>query len=405
MKPPTNDASPLARHWTLDPEIVFLNHGSFGACPRAVLDYQAELRARLERGPVRFMVGEAPALLDRTREQLARFLGADAQDLVFVPNATTGVNAVLRSLAFGPGDELLTTDHCYNACRNALDFVAARAGARVVVADLPFPVREPGEIVAAVVGAVTDKTRLALLDHVTSSTGLVLPIESMVAELEARGIDTLVDGAHAPGMVDLDLGKVGATYYAGNCHKWLCAPKGAAFLHVRRDRQSTVRPTTISHGANAEKAGRSRFHLEFDWTGTDDPTAMLGVGKALSVMGEMTADGWSGVRTHNHDLACSGRELLAEALGLDERPAPTSMLGSLAALPLPGPIPAAASSDTHVDPLQSRLFDKYRIEVPIFPWKPLGRRLIRISAQLYNSRRQYERLAAALQTELDQPSD
>ncbi|HUK62114.1 MAG TPA: aminotransferase class V-fold PLP-dependent enzyme, partial [Dongiaceae bacterium] len=271
------DERSLAALWPLDPGVVFLNHGSFGACPSAVLEHQSALRAELEAEPVRFLSRELDGRLDVARAALAKFLGADADELAFVTNATSGVNAVLRSRAWSAGDELLATDHTYRACRNALDYVAATSGACVVVAPLPFPLESPDEVVNAVMAKVTPRTRLALLDHVTSPTGLVLPLERMVTELSARGVETLVDGAHAPGMVPLDLTALGATYYSGNCHKWLCAPKGSAFLWIRRDRQTDVRPLTISHGATNVQPGRTRFRMEFDWTGTSDPTAWLTV--------------------------------------------------------------------------------------------------------------------------------
>ena len=195
----------MRHHWLLDPEIRFLNHGSFGACPRAVLERQSELRARLEAEPVRFFVHELEDLLDEARSRVAEFVGARPEDLGFVRNATSGVNAVLRSLSLRPGDELLLTDHGYNACRNVAEFVAERAGARVVVASIPFPLASEDEVVDAVLAATTERTRVALLDHVTSPTGLVLPIATLVRALDERGVDTLVDGAHAPGMLALDL--------------------------------------------------------------------------------------------------------------------------------------------------------------------------------------------------------
>ena len=389
--------------WLLDPEVVFLNHGSFGACPRAVLDFQQEVRLRLERQPVRFFVRELEALWDQARSALAAFLGGDAEDLVFVPNATTGVNAVLRALAFQPGDELLTTDHAYNACRNALNFAAERSGGRVTIARVPFPLRDAGQIVEAVLARVTPKTRLALLDHVTSPTGLIFPMERLVHELAARGVDTLVDGAHAPGMLPLDLNRLGAAYYTGNCHKWLCAPKGAGFLHVRRDRRQAIRPLVISHGANSPRTDRSRFLIEFDWTGTADPSPFLCVPEALRFIGGLLAGGWPAIMGRNRRLAQAGRQLLCRTLNVPA-PCPDEMMGSLASLPFPdSPDPEPSKSPLYLDPLQDWLLEKHRIEVPIIPWPAHPQRVLRISAQLYNSLGQYEQLAGALTEALGRP--
>lgn len=395
--------SELKRHWTLDSDLIFLNHGSFGACPRAVLEAQRELQDELERNPVNFFLRRGQGLFDASREELARFVGANPDDLAFVPNTTTGVNAVLRSLVLQPGDELLVTDHAYNACANALRFVAERAGAKVVVAHVPFPVAGPGSVLDAVLECVTARTRLALLDHVTSGTGLVMPLETLIRELRDRDVEVLVDGAHAPGMLPLRLSELGAAYYTGNCHKWLCSPKGAGFLVVRRDLRDTVRPAVISHGANAPPSARSRFHLEFDWTGTQDPTAAMVVGHAIRIMAGWVEGGWQEIMDRNHRLVVTGRELLAKRLHCAP-PCPDDMLGSLASLPLPDAVPddlldeEELSVGCALDPpaLQERLFNDYRIEVPVVPWPHAPKRLLRVSAQLYNDRRDFERLADAL---------
>jgi len=382
--------SALAANWTLDPDVVFLNHGSFGACPRLVQEAQTKLRARLEAQPIRFFLRDLEQLLEEALAGLGAFLGADPADLAFVPNATTGVNAVLRSLRFEPGDEVLVTDHAYGACRNALDWVVERSGARVVVARVPFPITSDEEVDAAVLSAITARTRLALLDHVTSPTGLVFPIARLVAALAGRGIDTVVDGAHAPGMVPLDLRAIGAAYYTGNCHKWLCAPKGAAFLHVRRDRQEGIVPTTISHGLTAPRTDRSRFQLLFGWTGTGDPTAALCVPESIRAVAAMVPGGWPEVMERNHALALAGRDRLCAALGI-AAPAPDVMLGSLATVPLAEGPDAA---------LQDALLMQDAIEVPVFAWPAAPRRCIRVSAQLYNTIAQMERLAQVLPSRL-----
>jgi isopenicillin-N epimerase len=388
------------RTWMLDPKVVFLNHGSFGSCPIPVLEFQKEILARMERQPVQFLARELEPLIDQARGALAQFLGANPDNLVFVSNATGGVNTVLRSLQFKPGDELLVTDHEYNACRNALDFVAERAGAKVVVATVPFPVASANAIIDAILSCVTPRTRLALLDHVTSQTGMVLPIARVISELNQRGIETLIDGAHAPGMVPLNLQTLGATYYTGNCHKWLCAPVASGFLHVQPDRQKFIRPLSISHGARTPRTDRSGFLIEFAWTGTHDPSAVLSVPEALRVMGTLLPGGWPEVMSRNRELALAGRKILCDALNITA-PCPDECIGSLVAVPLPdavgGPKPV---SPLYLDPLQDTLRNEYAIEIPVIPWPAPPKRLIRISAQLYNSIPQYQLLACALQAKL-----
>jgi isopenicillin-N epimerase len=390
----------FADRWLLDPEVVFLNHGSFGATPKAVFDEQSRIRLRIEREPLIFFDHDYLMELDQARTVLAGFLGARTDDLAFVVNATTGVNTVLRSLQLKRGEQLLVTDHEYNACRNAIDAVAAESGTEVVVASIPFPLSSEGEVVEAVLERFTPRTRLLLIDHATSQTGMVLPIDRLVNEAQARGVDVLVDGAHAPGMVPLDLDTLGAAYYTGNLHKWICAPKGAAFLHVREDRRERVRPLVISHGANADSIKRSRFHLEHDWTGTRDPSAWLSVPVALREMESMVEGGWDEVRRRNRALALEGRDILCAALEIGA-PCPDTMIGSLASLPLPDGDSGSVNELFPFDRLQDRLLKDYRIEVPVIAWPAPPRRLVRISAQLYNSRPQYVALAEALLDVLD----
>jgi isopenicillin-N epimerase len=383
-------------HWSLDPDIRFLNHGSFGACPRPVLAAQARYRERLERNPVGFLVRELPELQDAARTALARFVGAPETDLAFVPNATAGVNTVLRSFPLRAGDELLTTDHEYNACRNALDAAAAHCGARVVVAPVPFPVADAETIIAAILARATPHTRLALIDHVTSPTALVMPVAQLVRELEARGVATLIDGAHPPGMLALDLQQLGASFYTGNCHKWICSPKGAGFLHVRPDRQREIRPLAISHGANSPRTDRSRFQLEFEWTGTHDPTAWLCVPVAIDFLGSLLPGGWDELRSRNHELACAARRALCETLAL-EPPAPEALLGSMASVRLPEGARAIAAGDPPgEDPLEAELFAHHRIVVPVMRWPSPPLRLLRVSAQLYNHIDEYRELGSAV---------
>jgi isopenicillin-N epimerase len=391
------ESAALRAHWALDPAITFLNHGSFGACPKAILVEQARLRAEIERDPVGFFVRRLAGLQDAARERLARFVGAPPEDLVLVANATGGVNTVLRSLSFRPGDELLTTSHEYNACRNAIDFVAGRAGARLVVAALPFPLDSPERALEVILDRVTRRTRLALIDHVTSPTACLLPVERLVPELESRGVATLIDGAHPPGMLRLDLARLGASYYTGNCHKWLCAPKGAGFLYVRPDRQPEIHPLAISHGANSPREDRSRFQLEFEWTGTYDPTAALCVPAAIEQIGRLLPGGWETVRERNHRLACEGRRILGAALGIPPA-CPEEMLGSMAALPLERAAGGAETYPPGEDPLEIELAERHRIIVPVIGWVDPPLRVVRISAQLYNATADYEQLAAALRS-------
>jgi isopenicillin-N epimerase len=394
----------VSSNWFLDRTVTFLNHGSYGACPIPVLEYQQQLRQRLERQPAKFFNQDYEPLLDQARQELAEFVGADPADLVFIPNATTGVNTVLRSLCSSDtgspflqaGDEVLVTNQEYNACCNALDFIAIHFGIGVKVAVSPYPLslnRQTAEdqMIESILSQVTSRTRLALLDYVTSQTALIFPIARLVDALRDRGIATLIDAAHAPGMVPLNLKTLGATYVTGNCHKWLCSPKGAAFLYVQNAAQSRIRPLTISHGANSTRCDRTRWQLEFDWTGTHDPTAFLAVPSAIRFMGSLLPGGWPELMAHNHATAIAARQLLCDQLEIAP-PYPTTMLGSMATIPLPN------GSDTQ---LHDALLQQFQIEVPIIPWPAATMRLLRISAQIYNTIEHYQALSKALLTLLE----
>ncbi|MBL8916424.1 MAG: aminotransferase class V-fold PLP-dependent enzyme [Archangium sp.] len=372
--------------WALDDSIHFLNHGSFGATPKVVLAKQAELRARLESEPVRFMARELEPLLDATRARVAEFLGADPADLVFVTNATTGVNAIVRSLAFDVGDELVTTSHGYNACTNVLRFAAEQTGARVVIAPVPFPVSSSKEIADATRSVVTERTKLVLLDQISSPTAVVFPVDELVAEFEGRGIQVLVDAAHAPGHVPLNLGRTNASFTTGNLHKWVCAPKGVAFLHVRRELQDRIRPTVISHGANSKRTDRSRFQLEFDWMGTSDPTAILSVPTALDFMGSLLPGGWPALMKANHDGVVAARARLLDVLQTPA-PCPTELLGAMASVIVPWPEAG----------LEKKLFETFHIEVPVIPRGP-QQTLVRVSMQRHVREQDVEALAAAFRS-------
>jgi isopenicillin-N epimerase len=376
-----------AVHFAIDPALVFLNHGSFGACPRRILARQSEIRMELEADPLGFF-DRLPERIDAARLEAAALVGADPAGFVFVRNATMGVNAVLQSFSLRAGDAVLTTDHAYAACKNALSYWAGRAGAELVVARVPFPLTHEDKIVRAIEAAVTPRVRLAMIDHVTSPTGLVFPIERIVRALEDRGVAVLVDGAHAPGMVPLAIDAMAPSFYTGNFHKWICAPKGAAMLWVREDRRAGMHPTSISHGFTARTC-RGALHDEFDWTGTDDPSPWLLVGESARTMAEI-AGSMEALRTSNRALALEARRILTTTLGI-AAPAPESMIGTLVAVPLAPRSDEGSGRDPLYDALTAQHF-----RVPVMPWPGPRDRILRVSAQRYNHASEYEALADAV---------
>jgi isopenicillin-N epimerase len=392
LSPPKT--SRFRRYWSLAPNTVFLNHGSFGACPVPILKLQSKLRQQMEAEPVQFLWRRYEERLEPARLALARFVGARSRDLAFVTNATTGVNAVVRSLKLRRGDEILTTDLDYNACRNVLMEAVRRAGAKLVIAPVPFPLNSADEIIEALLRAVTPQTRLAMIDHVTSNSALVFPVKEIIRELEARGVDTLVDGAHAPGMLPLDIRELNPAYYTANLHKWVCAPKGAAFLWAREDKQAELQPAVISHGNNRPRADFTPFQDRFDWAGTLDPTPWFCVGETIRWMGKLLPGGWRELRQRNHNLAVKARRILCRRLEV-EPPCPEEMLGSMATMALPEKFQRVPPSGK-IDADQSRLYDEFGIEAPFFRIGSPAQRWFRISAQIYNTPAEYEYLAEAL---------
>ena len=390
--------SAFANHWSFDSSRVFLNHGSFGACPDFVIDEQRKWQDLMEREPVKFFEELMPDLLLQSRKALGGFLSCSPEDLAFVSNATSGVNTVLRSLQFERGDEILVPNHAYQACRNSIDFVARRWGAKVVEVNIPFPIDGSETVTQLMKAACSDQTKLVMIDTVTSPTGLRMPFEELTEFFEGKGVEVLLDAAHGIGMIPLNLEKLGASYVTSNCHKWLCAPKGTAFLYVRKDKQKKIQPLTISHGHTFPLGETTRFRHEFDWTGTQDISGWCALPAVIEGMADLVDGGWEGIMQHNHELAIQGRDILCDRLGI-EQPCPNEMIACISTIRLPGEI-LSKEKMHEPDPLHHILSEKYNIQVPVWTWPSPAGRYLRISAQLYNSIEQYEQLADALVNEL-----
>ena len=382
-------------HWQLNPDVDFLNHGSFGACPRIVLQEQQSLIAELERDPIEFLAPERELTpkLDNVRQAIARLINVSKSDIAFVRNATDGVNAVLNSFPLKENDQILITSHGYNACNNAARHAANKAGAEVTVADIPFPLVSDTNVLTAIEKKITSRTRLILIDHVTSPTGLILPVEQVISLAHAKGIQVLVDGAHAPGMIPLNLTAMAPDFYTANHHKWLCSPKSSGFLFVQPGLQEMVRPNVISHGANQDCGARSKFLTEFDWTGTYDPTPLLAVPTAITFLRNLYPEGLTELYDRNHEATVNARQVLCDALQT-ELPCSNKMIGSMASVPLNAArlIENGYSTAT----LQQTLYQQHRFELPLFQLQQPGIWCLRISMQAYNEVCQVERLASAL---------
>jgi isopenicillin-N epimerase len=382
----------LPELFLLRPEVVFLNHGSFGACPRPVLEVYQAWQLELERQPVEFLGRRFADLMRTARQALATYVGAETNDLVYVPNATTGLNVVARSLPLQPGDEVLTTDHEYGALDRTWRFVCQKRGAVYVKQLLPLPLESAEQAVDTIWAGVTPRTRVLFVSHITSPTALILPVMELVRRARQAGILTVIDGAHTPGQIDLELDALGADFYSGNCHKWLCAPKGAGFLYARQEVQPLLEPLVVSWGWNRDaqpsevcetSEGSSRFVDEQEWQGTCDPAAYLSVPAAIQFQVEHD---WQRVRRECHKLLREARQRITELTGLPSLcPNSPEWYAQMAAFPLP-PCDGAT--------LQRRLYDEYRVEVPIIEWN--DRQLMRVSVQGYNTEADLNALVTAL---------
>ena len=367
----------LRRKFRLEPGVDFLNHGSFGAAPTEVLDTAARWRDQMEANPDRFLRQVLPEALRNAAGELARFLHAEAEDLVFVENATSAVNAVLRSLNFQPGDEILINSQSYGAVRQAVRYVCERTGARAVEPQVQVPIARPP------LPPVNARTRLVIVDHISSPTGLIWPVKDIVAAARQHGASVLVDGAHAPGQLDLDVPALGADWYTGNCHKWLFAPRGCAFLWSHRERRSEVHPLPISHGYG------KGFSEEFDWPGTRDFSAWLAAPAGVRFLQEL---GPVAVRRYCHELMVDAAEKIARAWG-QPLAGPIALHGSMMAIRLPDAWQQAGATRDTARRLQSEFMDRHRIAVAIMAID--GALWARISAQVYNSPEDYDQLIAA----------
>ena len=373
----------LAGEFLLDPEIIYLNHGSFGATPRPVFEAYQELQRELEHQPVAFLGRQFQARMASARASLAKYLGTAPSNVVYVTNATTGLNIIARSLTLGPGDEVITSDHEYGAIDRTWQFLASQLGFKYLRNPIPVPIHSSDELQGVISRGLTKNTRVLSLSHITSPTSIIFPIKRICAEAKRRGILTVIDGAHAPGQIPLNLDEIGVDFYVGNLHKWLCAPKGSGFLYAHPDRQARLSPLVVSWGWKSEKPGSSTFIDHHEWQGTRDPTAFLAVPKAIEFQ---KIHRWEEVRKVCHDLACDVEARLSELTGLLP----------IASSELFGQMVSAFLPDVDPEPFHNRLLDEFQIEVPVFRWN--DRTIIRVSVQGYNSPSHIDHLINAMQT-------
>lgn len=386
--------------WALRRDVVHMDHGSSGACPISVLEHQNALRWDLDRGSPEFFLSHWSPRHRASKEALARFVHADYDELLLTPGSTLGLNIVTQSQVFQPGDELLTTNHAYKSVLLLLQHVAKRNGARLVVAEVPFPVASPDKILQGILACVTERTRFAIIDHITSRSGLVFPIKRIVKELADRGIDTLVDGAHGPGQVAVNLHELGAAYYTSSCHKWMCAPRGVGFMYTRRDRIHRLKPLIIArsgHWRDGDEGAYTWLEHNFEWSGCHDPSGVHSMPKIIEFLETALPGGHAAMVQRNHDLAVEARKRVLEILGI-EVPCPDDMIANMAVFPLPDSVLADTPG---ILPLCQTLWEKHRAEIQCYHWPAYPKRIFRFSVQLHNSLEQYIWLAGIIRSALE----
>ncbi len=356
----------------LDPDIHYLNHGSFGACPEPVFDQMVQFQKELEWEPIDFLDKTILPRMAHARKTLAAYVNCPADDLVYFPNPTTAINMVARSLVLRPGDEILTTNHEYGAMDRTWRFIAEKHGAHYINHPIPLPVTTHEEFVETFWQGVTEKTKVIFLSHITSQTALIFPVKEICRRARQAGILTIIDGAHAPGQIPVDLADIQPDIYTGACHKWLCAPKGAAFLYASKEVQSWLEPLVVSWGYQSENPSDSQFIDYHQWQGTRDVSAFLSVPAAIQFQQD---NQWQTVQYHCRELLISAREQLLEVTGLPPIcPDRWDWFVQMAALRLP---------EVDIAKLKTWLYDQYRVEVPVYRWQ--GEPFLRVSIQAYNT--------------------
>lgn len=385
--------SPLASYWNLSLDIVFLNHGSFGANPKYITDKQKEYIDMLEAEPVDFSVRKMYSYYQESKKSLSEFVGTNADNIYFVTNTTIGINHVLYNQD-GQKGEWLTTNHAYGACLHAFQKIASLKSAEVIKVNIPFPLQSENDILSAIESGITPKTKLAMIDYITSSSAIIFPIQKIIQFLRSKNIISIVDAAHAPGMVDLNIDELEPDFLVGNCHKWICSPKGSAFVYVHPKHQANYKPVYYSFYNDFDEEKNAHWSNQFIWEGTRDYSPYLCVKDAIAYLPTLVENGWQEIQSHNRDLAIQASKYIAEKLEV-ALPVPESMLGSIVNIPLWDDI-VPNTTFNYYTKVKLELYNNYRIEVPcvLFPKAPT--QYIRISAQLYNTMEQYEYLADCL---------